>query len=276
MVYKCNTCDKEFISKTDFTRHNSRKIKCISKNNNDITNDNYKNVENKIEYKCIQCSKNFTRKYNLNTHIKKYCKYKDIHVCKQEIYDLKNEIEKLKINESKKSNIIVNNNNNSNNNIIIFNFNSEYLPSIFTDKELLNILNNQIANIVPSMVEQLHFDINKPEYHNVYSPDRKSDVAFIYNGKTYISAFLDDVVNKLDSRMKEYLNKFVLGLEENRDLTLSDKEYKTLNDRFERLNDLDEKDYVQIRSNKKLKFLLYDNRDMIKKSIKKSILNGKS
>jgi len=290
MVYKCDTCEKEFTSKTDFTRHISRKFKCVSKKyvnktvENIKTNETNETNENneineikeiKSEYECIYCCKFFTRKYNLDIHIKKSCKHKGMYILKKELDELKIKMEKLESREKKEGNITVNSNNNinnnNNNNVIVFNFNSAYLPSIFTDKELLNILDNQIANIVPSMVEQLHFCPERPEYHNVYSPDRKSDVAFIYNGKTYISTFLDDVVSKLDSRMKEYLNKFVLGLEENKDIILSEKEYKSLNDRFERLNDLDEKDYVQIRSNKKLKFLLYDNRDMIKKSIKKSI-----
>jgi DNA-directed RNA polymerase subunit RPC12/RpoP len=80
MVYKCETCYKEFISKTDFTRHIARKFKCVSERNSNKTD---------IGYVCFQCSKIFTRKYNLNVHIKQYCKEKELYLLRKRINEVK-------------------------------------------------------------------------------------------------------------------------------------------------------------------------------------------
>ena len=88
MVYQCETCDKEFISKTDFTRHIARKFKCDPDRNANKT---------EIEYVCIQCSKIFTRKYNLNIHIKQYCKDKEIYLLRKKMDELKIMLQNLEM-----------------------------------------------------------------------------------------------------------------------------------------------------------------------------------
>lgn len=83
MKYICGSCSKEFISKTDLTRHINRKTKC----DDDTTI-------------CKYCQKNFSRKDVLKNHIK-ICKEKK----RIELENLKNEL------------IILNEKNNKTNNI---------------------------------------------------------------------------------------------------------------------------------------------------------------
>ena len=65
-MYKCNTCNKLFKYKSDYTRHTKRKTPCKLENNN---------VKN---FECSKCHKTYATNGSLNRHISNYCDDKTI------------------------------------------------------------------------------------------------------------------------------------------------------------------------------------------------------
>ena len=303
MAYVCDICTHSFTLKTDLKRHVNRKNKCkipeivndmikqIQKQENisvDIPSNVPLNIsqEKKKEnvslnkynnFICKLCKKIFKRKNNLVYHIVNSCEYKNVNIIMDEVKK-KNKSDNVISNTDKNNHIqqnITNNinttiiNNTTNNNLML-NFNSHVRDIEFTDIDLSNILKNQIANIVPTMVERVHFDSNKPENHNIYLPVRRSNTVIVFNNDRYVSMILNDAICNLDTKMKDHLGKFVDRLEENNNTNLSPKEIKMVCDRVDRLTELEDKDDLQIRSNQKVKMLLYDNKDMVKETKKRN------
>ena len=190
------------------------------------------------------------------------------------ITELKNTISELKhtvsqpITNTTNSNNTTNNINNNNtiNNNIILQFGADVEPNALTQEEIIQLLNQNLAYIVPKMAELYHFDINKPKYHNVYISDKKSKFAVVFNGKQYISAFLDDTIDMIDNKMKSHLRLFMRKLKMNDDDTqkIPVNDIKRMSKQLEKLNDLEDTDDLQKRSNQYLKFVLFDNKEMVK------------
>ena len=84
-VYRCNECDKNYKDKTGLWYHNN---KYHLTNNHKITSKDFQLTSNDYkltskdfhqnnQFKCEFCNKIFSRKNNLNYHIKNKCKLKD-------------------------------------------------------------------------------------------------------------------------------------------------------------------------------------------------------
>ena len=96
-MYQCINCNKQFIKKTDYTRHLNRKTQCnINKS-----------------FKCNICLYDFKNNFNLERHKNKKnpCKPPDLKLLNNTIVSLKNENQNLQINNN---NTISHNNNNNN------------------------------------------------------------------------------------------------------------------------------------------------------------------
>jgi hypothetical protein len=248
------------------------------------------------ELKCNNCNKIFTRADNLKRHDLKYCNIKNIQVamqtiikeeCKETnrkieelqntIIDLQSKINNETINTINNcNNNVINSNNNIVNNNLILKFDSPISNDVFTDKELINMLNKHLALIVPNMIEKLHFDRTKPEFHNVYLNDRRSKIAIIFDGEKYISTFLDDTICTLDSKVKDHLGNFVSRIKNSNENNIPNKDIQQISKRIEKLSDLEQTDIAQKRSNQYLKFILFDNREIVKETKKKFELNEKN
>ena len=261
--------------------------------------DNVKNLDDDDNYKCNKCYKIFSRSDNYNRHMLFRCKFtnnKDqnsddkidskellktltsmnetLQISQQKIIDLENTISELKQTVSQpitttttNSNNTTNNiNNNTINNNIILQFGADVEPNALTQEEIIQLLNQNLAYIVPKMAELYHFDINKPKYHNVYISDKKSKFAVVFNGKQYVSAFLDDTIDMIDNKMKSHLRLFMRKLKMNDDdiQKIPVNDMKRMSKQLEKLNDLEDTDDLQKRSNQYLKFVLFDNKEMVK------------
>jgi hypothetical protein len=119
VVYTCNTCKKFFNDKTKYTQHINRKFKCYpSIEVSNISQESLNNSENK----CVICNKEFSKKNNLNKHIKlnrcKNIKSEIVEITKENNkQNKKSEIEITKENnkQNKKSKIEITKENNKQN-----------------------------------------------------------------------------------------------------------------------------------------------------------------
>jgi phage host-nuclease inhibitor protein Gam len=118
------------------------------------------------KYICEYCNNNFTRKNNLNYHIKNKCKKKEKveeerNLYKQQIEKLTNEIEKLKKNPSKK---IINYNTLNNNNLTNINNIGKEKSSDLSHDEIRYIMSYGMDSVI-SLTEHLNFNEVLPCNH---------------------------------------------------------------------------------------------------------------
>ena len=74
MTHTCEKCNKNFIKKSTYVSHLTRKKPCTIKNELEKVVKNNSDAEEKINNStCPHCNKQFTRKWSVITHIKK-CK----------------------------------------------------------------------------------------------------------------------------------------------------------------------------------------------------------
>ncbi len=95
-----------------------------------------------------------------------------------------------KINKQITNTINNTNNNNTNNGTIINNtfvkFGDVSYDKIFNEKQLLSILNKQYMSIEEG-ITKTHFNQNLPQYSNVFITNFKDPLAYIFNGKAFIT-----------------------------------------------------------------------------------------
>ena len=75
VLYKCKKCLKEFNKKSNYKAHLNKKFPCkldTSLKNNSIL---VPNMEHNSRYICNYCNRSYSRKPNLNKHLKS-CKVK--------------------------------------------------------------------------------------------------------------------------------------------------------------------------------------------------------
>ena len=184
--YLCEHCNKLYKSPQSLWNHKNRFHKDI------ITNNNIENEEHKIkkerEYKCKNCDKIFQNRHNKCYH-QKHCNDKTVDTNKTSI-----------INNTTTTNS--NNNNSYNNNtIIINNFgndNLEYITENFKDRLFDNLLSPQNhINPVPRLLENIKFNPNHKENHNVKIKSDRSKIGFYYDQNKWKAINKDDLLDKL-------------------------------------------------------------------------------
>jgi hypothetical protein len=176
---------------------------------------------------------------------------------KKEINNLKQQIN-VNINNTNNSHNTTNSHNNIiNNNINIVAFGHENLYALKDDlcKQVLS----KGYQCVPILIENTHFNKNKPEYHNVYIPNMKDLYAMIYDGKRWGLKEKSDVVNQLfDDKQCFLIEKFNEFKDDLDPITIK---------KFGRfLNQSDDEIYSNIK--KDIKLLLYNKRDIPMKTRK--------
>jgi len=90
--------------------------------------------------------------------------------------------------------------NSNNNNTIINNtfvkFGNLSYDGLLTDKQQREILNKQYLSLEES-IKQIHFNKDFPEYSNIYITNMKDDIAYVFNGKKFISVRKNDMLTQL-------------------------------------------------------------------------------
>ena len=226
------------------------------------------------KFRCNYCVKTFTRRSSLSRHISDRCKVKiQDEKDKEKIYyqlidQMKEQQQKIKnledkminntganINNSSNSTIntgtINNNTQNTTYNFNIVAFGKEDLYSI--DDDTCKKYLHRGYQCVPKMVENTHFNVNKPEYHNVYIPNMKDLYAMIYDGKRWGLKEKSDVINQLFDDKQCYLIDKYNELKDDLDPVTIKKFGRFLNHSDDEIYDGIKKD---------IKLLLYNKRDI--------------
>ena len=185
-------------------------------NNSGIKNDNKSNknsvkqTQKCYQYNCDICKKRFTHKNSLYRHKKHYCKKKTKSDLEQEIEELKEQVDKLKMSQHITNNI----------NVIAYNKNPDL--SHLTNNDYLKIMNRGF-NSVPKLIEAIHYNPNKPENQNVYIPNIKNNYAMVWNGNKWDLNHQDEIIEDM---YDEKSNLLIEKLEEFEELDSSENETK--------------------------------------------------
>jgi mRNA-degrading endonuclease RelE of RelBE toxin-antitoxin system len=239
--YSCERCGKEFNQKCHYNDHINRKIPCPPKSTeHPPKSTKIKHIMEKskisCENVCNYCGGTFSRSDALVRHLNSRCKVKKANDAKMEelmlmLIELKEnnkkiieenkennkkleekfgkEIEELRKENAQYKKIINNTQNNirdSTININITPYGQEDL-SYITKKDYQKIFSR--ANMsVPAFVEQIHFNKNKPENHNVYISNMRADYGLLYDGNQWA------IHNKEDLLDNMYEDKTVILLDQ--------------------------------------------------------------
>lgn len=196
-TFTCKRCGYKSSSKSNMCKHLRRKNPCEVVNEN-ISVDSLLNefLPSKTYtndcFKCKFCERKFNSQSNHSRHMKT-CKLNNN---KEEINELKKEIEKLKTILEHSTGNINNVNNITTNNIQINSFgqeNLDHLPKDFLTSCFM------MKNI-PSLIENIYFDEECPENHNVKLRSSKNKTANIYDDGKWkvrpVDRIIDEMVNK--------------------------------------------------------------------------------
>jgi uncharacterized Zn-finger protein len=204
-VIKCN-CGKIFSRKDNLARHrifcqfNKQQNVKVSVKEATTTKPTTRVMSSKdIKHTCKYCKKDFTRSDALNKHINGKCavkKYLDVQkeLAYQKLLTQVSQKQKQIDNLRQKINI---------SNIQLLAFGDEDNEHI-TDGEYKSILNKGYYS-VPELVKQIHFDVNKPENHNLYITNLINDYVTTYNGIRWTIENREAVIDKLYSDKRALL-----------------------------------------------------------------------
>ncbi len=254
----CETCGHVFKLKTDYTRHINKKIQC---------------VENGYKIKYTESEKQIKALMEKNEELEELNKY--LQTCMTDLIH-SNRSQKI----SKKLNSDNTNKTNSDNKITNTNSNNTYniiVPPLvdfgkqddsFIDEAMTRKILNKGFDSIQEYIKMVHFNIDKPEYHNVYLPnnrDRKN--VLVYQKNKWNMCDRDTIISELKDNGIDFIQK-----------------------KYDELDEDDENDAIIIAKLKKflkkynakgsvpyldndLMLILYNNRDMIKKKPKAKLKN---
>lgn len=215
--YICESCVFETNLKGNYNQHlrTKKHLKNISrkKNESQLTpNDSQLTpndsqiektikVETKKTFSCPNCGLEFTRKNNLNRHLKVSCKIKHQNEYKQ-LYE--NEKKKNETIQAEKQELFkkidkliscVGNTTNITNNIVLNCFGNEDLSHI-TDNYKTSLLKIPYE-MIPRLIQAIHFNNSKPENNNIYLPNKKEPFVKIYKDSKWVYESKKETINKL-------------------------------------------------------------------------------
>lgn len=298
MKFQCKKCKKYFSSKQRLIYHLNKKKPCeVAMSGNHYTNNDYDTIDptllhssqkfNKktvVSHKCLFCGREFNRKSNLNRHVKKYCKKtkkvnnndttKEIF---EKMFEKINELE-AKNSQLEKSIQFANSINNgtinidnsqhqvNNVNITVNPFGEENLDYLSKDDQL-DILGKMHKSII-RYAQVVYFNPDHPENHNVHIPSLKNSWCKYLTETGWTAIGIPEMVEKI-------VDKGRLDIEEmkNRyEKKLSSYKKGRLEELFNAIDGDDSEGSRNIMkvAEEKIKFIGYDNRRMVKKTIKEA------
>ena len=271
-TYSCKLCSKVYSSYKSIWNHNKKFHDSKSKPEVNIS----KPEVNKNQ--CKYCNNIYSCKQSRWRH-EKTCKITEqskIEILENTINEMKKQValllkEKGKIHHKtlQKINKQINNQLNNNGNII----NNTYVK--FGDVEYRNLLNEQqerqILNkqyqSLEESIKKIHFNEDIPEQSNIFITNMKDDLAYVFDGKEFVSTRKNEMINEL---IDVHLREINISLEKHRDelkeiyVKRLEKFLSDLDDNVTRFTDENNnKTYMNYREYKKnsVKLLIYNNSD---------------
>lgn len=269
--FKCSVCNKKYVSNKSLWNHRNK-----------LHNDSIvKKTENAIKiYNCRKCNKTYNNKQSRWSH-EKVCKNNStnrIESLENTVNELKNQLaliveEKGKVHHKtlqKINNQLNNQLNNINNGNIINNtyvkFGDVEYEKILDNMQIKQILNKQHQSLEES-IKQIHFNKDLPEYSNIFITNMKDDLAYVFDGKQFISIRKNEMLNELIDVHTKEIN---LSLEKNK-CDMNQKQVVRLEKFLDMLNDDDTKftdeenmrTYPSYKAYKinSIKLMIYNNSD---------------
>lgn len=158
---------------------------------------------------------------------------------------------------------INNNTINVQNNIKLLSY-SDTDRSHLTDKDILKCLKH--SNFcIPHLIEKVHFDVNKPENHNLYISNLKNKYVMMYDGNKWeckdrdeqINNLIDDNEGIIEYKLEEWIE--------------NGGKYPEMMRKFNRYIEKKDNDKVINKIKDEIKLLLYNNRNIVNKEGIKTI-----
>jgi len=300
IVYTCPRCNYEVNNLTKYMNHLKRKKICdpiLSKTNlqkeyikygikeriqmnpkesideskNGFVNPN----ESKRIHFCKYCEKVYSTSSNLSKHLKK-CKEKiktdQANHYMQELvkllnekddkiskYDQELEEKNKQINELIQKAGITNSTitQNIQNNIKLLAYDETDISDL-TEKDFIRCFNHNNM-CVPHLLKRIHFNKKKPENHNVLLSNLKSGHIMLYDGKQWNTFNRDEVIDDMFDEKHDILEQ---KYEEWIDVG---KDYPIIYYKFRRYLEKMNNDVVMKKIKEEMKFVLYNNRNVVKK-----------
>jgi hypothetical protein len=269
VLYECICCNFSSKLLTNYNRHlktpkHHSNIEQLppNKNNNETVYTKYTQSIHKVyttiinePINCGFCDKNFQSKQSMYRHKRLYCKVKkendtNIKDLKTMIHKQSSHINKL-IDKVGTTNIT--NNTNTNNIIQLNNYGKEDISHI-TDLMKTNLLKGPY-NMIPKLIEQIHFNNDKPENQNIILPNKKENKIKIFSGNKWIYKNKNEVLDDLVDGKYFLLDTYY----ENMNKDEMSKFNKNIYDKFRHI--YDEKDVVlHYNLKKECELMLLNNR----------------
>jgi hypothetical protein len=312
MGYICKYCDNEYSSYQSRSNHykkyhtkDSQNVLQIPPKSSEIPPKSSENPpkSSKNELCCEYCNKTFSRIDNYKRHMKDRCKNKKNNdELKKELEQVKNQMATLlntkakihpktlqKINNqlNNSNNTTNNTTNNTNNGTIVNNtINNTYvkfgkveLAKVLSEKQILTILNKPFFSLEEA-ITMVHFNKKLPEYNNIYITNMKDNLAYVFDGKNFVSVRKNDIIAEM---ITNYAEEIEMSFDEKKD-KMSEFRIRRLQSFLDTLND--ENKYTDGNNHthpnykaykmSDIKRLIYNNTDTKKlKELNKMELNEK-
>ena len=230
MVYECEHCGYSTFKNSHFLRHKNRKNSCMKMTNGNKNNEKYNNSlinsvnasvnasvndvnenVNAKPYKCDVCLKCFSSRQGKYNH-KKFVKCQPPTPPSQQI--IPQTINNINTTNNNTTNNITNNNtiNNNNNNIQINVFGKEDLSYLLNDKDILQKLKSFGKSGIyglPKIINDVHFNKDKPENSTLIKPDEYGNGVMILNDeKEWEYREFEDIRDDLISTIIKYFKAY--------------------------------------------------------------------
>jgi hypothetical protein len=228
--YKCKLCEKDYLSMSARSNHVKRvhtinvsnDVSNVSNDVSNVSNNVSNDISNKSSINCKKCNKIFNSRTTRWRH-EKACqtinnqstKDTDLIELKEEMVELKKQMNKTTNNNIQNAKTI--NNNIDNKQIVINNFGNNNLDCLTDEfkKKLLKefIFEEDHVNIIPTLIKKINFNPDYKENNNAKITNFKSKVGYKYEGKKWIAIEKEELLNKLYTMGDEYIDKIIDNLE---------------------------------------------------------------
>lgn len=263
--FACDRCFKVFVLKSDLIRHLNKKIPCekvvYNTESKNIINNTIDNLVEKLDIILLNNQKMQEKIDDLSEENKNL---------REESKNLQQRMEKMEnmIKENYDKTV-----NNTVNNIVNVNINlvshgkEDYE---FISENLWKQIFSKGFGSIYKFIECVHFNKNKPEYHNVYLPSKKQNMyVMVFDGtkwklvkkKEIITALKENGIGFIEGKFDELNKQNKLPESAKRGMLNFLNEYNNTNN-IQNENDDNAKNKLDIDIEKEIELILYNNKDI--------------